>query len=217
MARSRQPLSGAVLTGGASRRMGTDKALLQLAESTMLQRVLAVVGAVADDVAIIGDRAPYHGLGVPVFADAYPGTGTLGGIATALHHAGHSHVLVVACDMPLLSQSLLEAMADIPRDYDVLIPATDAARSDQQGEVTYETLHAIYHRRCLPGIERRIAAGQLKVADALQSLNVRVLPESWLRELDPELDSLMNVNRPADLEIVRRRLEDDSSLLEDGS
>lgn len=195
--------------------MGSDKALLTLAGRTLLERAIAAVARVAGDVVIVGDRDPYHRFGVPVVPDDFPGTGTLGGIATALRHARSEYVLVVACDMPFLSGDLLEAMAGETRDYDVLVPVTNASRSSQRGSVTYETLHAIYRRTCLAPIERRLATGDLKVVAALADVNVRELSEGWLRRFDPELDSFVNANNPDDWVAAIARLGVESSTVED--
>lgn len=205
---ARLAVSAAILAGGASRRMGTDKALMTLAGQTLLERAIACVAHVSDDIMIVGDREAYHRFGVPVVADAFPGSGTLGGIATALRRARHEYVLVVGCDMPFLSGALLEAMANEPRDYDALVPVTGASR-------TYETLHAIYRRRCLIPIERRIARDELRVVDALADLRVRALSEAWLRRFDPVLDSFVNANHPDEWAAAKARLGNESSTVED--
>lgn len=198
-----EPLSAAVLTGGLSRRMGIDKALIEVHGRTLVERVIAAVATVSDDVFLVGDRPAYHRFGVRVVADEYPNAGSLGGIATALRHARHDRVLVVACDMPELSFRLLGAMARLVTEADVVIPTTPAGRSEQGGACTYETLHAIYRRSCLAPIEQRLADGRLKVVDFLDDVQVRVLDEAWLREYDPHLASFANVNTPEDLARLR--------------
>ncbi len=202
-----ESLSAAVLAGGASRRMGTDKALLELDGQTLLERAIVAVSNVADDVIIVGDRQPYHDFGVPVIRDSYPETGPIGGIATALQDAQHDYVLVVACDMPFLSSWLLSAMADVPRDYDVLLPVTDGSRSSQGQQRTYETLHAIYHRRCLDTFRRRIELGERKLVNGLAGLIVHELSQEWILQYDPDFDSFVNANNQEEWEaaVVRRR------------
>lgn len=208
-------LSAAVLAGGASRRMGSDKALLTLADQTLLERAIAAVSVVADDVRIVGDREAYHRFGVPVAPDLYPGTGPLGGIATALRLARNEHVLVVACDMPFLSVALLEAMANVPRGYDALVPVTGFRGSRQGGGRFDETFHAIYRSTCLEVIERRLARGQLTVFEMLADLNVEKLPEVWLRRYDPALESFTNTNDPEQWRAALARLGGDVSTAED--
>jgi molybdopterin-guanine dinucleotide biosynthesis protein A len=208
-------LSAADLAGGASRRMGRDKALMMLDGRTLLERAIASVSSVADDTFVVGDREAYHHFGVPVIADAFRDTGPLGGIATALRHARHQHVLIVACDMPFLSSPLLVAMARQPRDYDVLLPVTSRMAGDRREEPTYETLHAIYGRAVLPAIESRIERGELQVVAALAGLTVRELPEAWLCEYDPALRSFVNANRPEDWDTAMALLGEEPVSVED--
>jgi molybdopterin-guanine dinucleotide biosynthesis protein A len=200
-------LSAAILAGGMSRRMGLDKAMLTLGGMTFLERALAAVEVVADDLMIIGDRPDYHGLGAAVIADSYPGSGPLGGIATALVSARHDHVLVVGCDMPFLSAPLLRAMANQPRGYDALMLVTEPDSRDAGDGPTVHPLHAIYSRRCLSTAVECLEAGRLRVSAMTARIRVRQLPESWVRRYDPRLLSLMNVNDPSQLAIAASAME----------
>lgn len=126
-----QGTAGAVLTGGASRRMGQNKALLGVDGVPMAQRVAtALEGGGCDMVALIGGSIAELGpLDRPVVADLHPGQGPLGGIITALaHFAVASHVLVAACDLPMLDvatvQLLLGAARDRP-DQAAIVACTD--------------------------------------------------------------------------------------------
>jgi molybdenum cofactor guanylyltransferase len=202
-------LSAAVLTGGASRRMGADKAMVDVAGVTLLERTLAPLRALAEDIMIVGARPDYARFGVRLVDDDFPGLGPLGGLATALRVARHEHTLVVACDMPLLSVALLRAMAAEPRDYDVLVPLLAGARRARAHDETVQPqpLHAIYARRCLSAILPRLEAGQLRVVDVLDDLAVRWLDTTWLQRFDPRLRSALNANTPAQLDEARRLLE----------
>jgi molybdenum cofactor guanylyltransferase len=192
-------LSAAVLAGGRSSRMGTDKALLRVGGRTLLERVIEVLQTTSDEVHIIGDRPEYHGFGVKVVADLHPGTGPLGGIATAIATASCEQVLVVACDMPFLSADLIRAMAMVPRDYDVLVPVTAAERSQQGDGQTFEALHAIYSKSCLPAIQESLNRREYRAVGFFHKVRVKQLEESWLRRFDPELRSLMNTNDAEEL------------------
>lgn len=187
-------LSGAVLTGGLSRRMGYDKALLRVSGETILARTLRVLGAVCDDITIIGDRPEYHDYGFPVRHDMWPRSGPLGGLATAVSVAEHAYVLCLACDMPFVSCALLWAMADLPQNYDALVPRSGGSTHGER----IHPLHAIYARRVGPVLERQVEAGNLRIADTLALLEVCYLDEAWLRIHDPDLRSIVNVNTPYD-------------------
>jgi len=204
-------ISAAVLAGGKSSRMGQDKALLRLrpGDPPLAEGVIRLVERVAADVFVVAsDRPAYAGFGVPVVPDRYPDAGTLGGIATALAVARHDRCLVVACDMPFLVEGLLRWMAAQPPDHDLLIPRVPG-ESRQGGGVIYQTLHAIYARRCLPPIERQLAAGDRRVVGFFDHVRVRVIAPEELAVLDPLGRSFFNANTPAAAEEARRLLARD--------
>ena len=198
------PLSVAVLAGGQSRRMGRDKALVEFGGRPLLDRVLERLRGIGDEVFVVAsDRPAYAGFGVPVVPDRLPGGGALCGIHAAIATARNPHCLVVACDMPFLSPALLSYMAALPRDYDVLIPVLAAGHRGQGGAETLEALHAIYGKNCLPAIERRIAAGRLKVIEFFSDVRVRRIHEAAVRGYDPDLLSFVNANTPAEMARAR--------------
>jgi molybdopterin-guanine dinucleotide biosynthesis protein A len=190
-------LSIAVLAGGQSRRMGRDKALLDFLGEPLLKRVLGRVRLLTDDLFVVAtDRPQYERFGVRVVPDQLPGTGALGGIYTALAEAQHDRCLALACDLPFVNTDLLRFMAEQAGDWDVLIPALSAERSDQGSQETLETLHAVYARACRPAIERQLRAGNYKVIGFFAEVRVRRLPEEVVRRFDPELLSFYNANTP---------------------
>jgi molybdopterin-guanine dinucleotide biosynthesis protein A len=186
--------------------MGIDKALIRLVPGgpTLIERVAMAVGAVADEVLIVANDDRLAPLGLPIVPDAYPGAGSLGGIYSAVAAAAHDHCLVVACDMPFLSVPLLRAMADIPRDYDVLAPYLVVGENRQGGgKGVYETLHAIYGRGALPAMREQLEAGRFRIVGFFPQVRVRALPEEELRQHDPALRSFFNVNTPERLAEAR--------------
>lgn len=201
-----RPLSAAVLAGGKSERMGRDKAFLRLEPDglMLLEIVLDRLHGVADDVLIVAnDASRYEGFGARVVPDVIPGFGTLSGIHAALTAAEHAHCLVVACDMPLLSPAVLAYMAEQPRDFDVLIPQTPGfSRQGNSGQI-YQTLHAVYARRCAEPISVQLAAGNHQVMGFFPGVNVRVLDRAVLLALDPQELTFMNTNTPDALQVAR--------------
>jgi molybdenum cofactor guanylyltransferase len=183
--------SAAILAGGRARRFGgLDKSRLAIGASRILDRQLATLRAVTDDIVIVaGDPTPFAGRGVRVVADLLPGTGPLGGIYTALEASSRAQVLVVACDMPFLQPAFLRYLADAGRDADIVIPRTEAG---------YEPLCASYARRAAPALRRRIEAGALKLTDVLADVTVREIGPDELRSFDPHGSLFFNVNTPQD-------------------
>jgi len=205
----RLPLSGAVLAGGLSTRMGTDKALLPLrpGDPPLAAVVLSRLARVATEVFVVAPERPgYDALGARLVPDAHPGAAALGGIATALEAAAHEHCLVVACDLPFLNPRLLRWLADRPRDYDVLIPRLPGESRQGRGAV-FQTLHAVYGKGCLPAIRRRLDEGDLRVVGFFDEVRVRPVDEGEVRALDPELRSFFNANTPEAAAEARRLLD----------
>ena len=192
-------ISAAVLAGGKSRRMGTDKASLRLPKGGMLiEEIVTRLRAVADDVLIVANDDRFAALSVPIVADCFADAGSLGGIYSALLAARHDQCLVVACDMPFLSVPLLRWMVEEADPWDALVPRLGGQP---------EPLHAIYRRSCAPVIEAHLRAGQYKIARFFAEVRIRYLDEVVLRQHDPTLHSFVNVNTPEEWQRVLQELE----------
>ncbi len=190
-------VSAAVMAGGKSRRMGTDKAWLDVGDGgSIVQRVIDVVREVADEVFIVANDEKFRTLGLRVVPDRFPEGGALGGIATGIGAATHDRVLVAACDMPFLRAEVFRFLIEHADGVDVVVPRIG-------GE--YETMHALYTKACLTPIERALAAGKMRVVSFFGDVRVRSLDEADLRPFDPDMRSFTNVNTPEELAAVRQR------------
>lgn len=101
-------LTGVVLAGGKSSRMGQDKGLMLLNGKPMVTWVLEALSQVTEDIIIIANSPDYQQFGHKVYADDFPERGPLGGICTALRRTSSEQLLVLSCDMPLVNRGLLE-------------------------------------------------------------------------------------------------------------
>lgn len=183
---SRVKVSGFVLAGGKSARMGRDKAFLDLGGGSLIRRVIDVITSVTDDVAVIGDPVRFAGLNVPVFADVISGFGPLAGIHSALMHANHNHALIVGCDLPFVRESLLELLVSkLPCD-GAVVPRNSHGQTEQ--------LCSIYSRRLLPVVGQLISEG-IHTPRALYERAGTVFVE-WkqIAELAGSGDFFFNVN-----------------------
>jgi len=184
-------LTVCIQAGGASSRMGEDKALKTFLGRPLIQRVAEQLSPIADELIVTTNRPEeYAFLNLPLFPDLKPGRGALGGLYTAIASAKHPLVAVVACDMPFASASLLEAAGRLllSEEVDVVIPKSDEG---------YEPLHALYRREtCLPAIEAAIDADQWKVIAWFPHVKVRVLTPDEIRQYDPSGLAFWNVNTP---------------------
>ena len=183
-------VSAAIMAGGKSRRMGQDKAWIELDGEPLIARVAGVLKQVADEVLIVANDPAYASLGLRVVPDRFPEGGALGGIATGVGAASYDRVLVAACDMPFLSTEVWRLLLDHRYDADVIIPRIG-------GE--YETLHALYSKTCVAPMERALAAGKLRVISFFEEVRVRAVDEAELRVADPTLRAFTNVNTPEEL------------------
>ena len=193
------PISAAVLAGGQSRRMGTDKALLPLFAGgrPMLGLVLDRLSSVADDVFVVAnEQERYAPFGARVVPDLHPQIGAIGGIQAAISRSAHEHCLVVACDMPFLSLPLLRRLISEPREYDVLVPLIPGESRQRSDGLVFQTLHAIYSKRCLPFIAKQIADGNKQVVGFFGDVRVRALDVAEIVRWDPDLRSFFNANSP---------------------
>ncbi|MFN8496499.1 MAG: molybdenum cofactor guanylyltransferase [Anaerolineae bacterium] len=208
-------LSAIILSGGQSRRMGRDKALLELDGERLLDRVANTVSAVSDDVIVVaGDAARYGGGPWRVVSDAFPGAGALGGLYSGLQAARHPYVLAVACDMPFLSVPLLAYLARAARGWDAAVPQASDTSLGSDADLSprstakdrdLQPLHAVYHRRVARVILERIAAGDLRMIGFFPFIRVRYVSAAEIERHDPQRLSFFNANTPEEWAAVQER------------
>jgi molybdopterin-guanine dinucleotide biosynthesis protein A len=196
---SKSNVSGIVLAGGRSRRMGRDKALEPLGGQSLIRRVIERISPVVGEIVVVAaDRSRGESLplarGDRVALDVYPGCGSLGGIFSGLSAAREDWGLVVACDMPFLNPKLLRYLLGLRQGFDAVVPV-------RKGR--FEPTHALYARTCLPHIERRLRTKDLKISGFFEDVRVKYVPDEDLARVDPEFLSFFNLNTPADLELAR--------------
>lgn len=202
----RDPISGIILAGGKSSRLGQDKRRLRLwggAGPTLLEHTVTLLHTVCTEVIVVlNDPLEWPALPARLVPDAFPSGGSLGGIATGLQIAQHPYALVVAADMPLLPAPFLRWMVDQPRTYDILAPRT--ATDTKSGG--WETLCAIYSRACLPVMSELLAQDSLKIRRVYDQVNVRAITVDLLQPFDPAGLAFHNINTPDDLLLVQNQL-----------
>ena len=202
-------VTGVILAGGKSRRMGQNKALLPLGEDSLIEHVIRRMRRVTDELLLITNApAKYAHLGLPMHSDMISDAGALGGIYTGLMHASHDTVLCVACDSPFLQPKLLSYLVSILGEYDAVMPYTYRNKKDigvtnpshGDNRITLQTLCAAYSKRCLPIIELMLQESELRV-HALQGRAsiLPLAPEIW-KTYDSKGHSFFNVNTPEDFE-----------------
>ncbi len=198
-AEERLPITAAILAGGRSMRMGVDKTLLPVDGEPLVSRVAEAVRQVCAHTIVVTNRP--EGMaeaGLPsdvrVLADEVAYQGPLGGLVTALKNAEDEWVLAVAADMPWLNPGIVRALWAARNGGQVVVPLTEKGP---------EPLLALYHRDCLPVARKVLDSGRRRLVAIFASVKAVEVPVDSLREVDPELLSLVNVNTPQDLEDAR--------------
>ena len=197
------PVTGVILAGGKSQRMGQNKALIPLGDSPLIAHVIRHMRPVTDELLLITNTpTEYAHLNLPMHSDKVPDAGALGGIYTGLTHASHDTVLCVACDTPFLQPKLLSYLISVLGEYDAVMPYTykEPPPDNADAQITLQTLCAVYAKRCLPIIEQMLNEPDLRVHALAERANILTLaPEIW-KTHDSEGHSFFNVNTPEDFE-----------------
>lgn len=181
-------VSAAILCGGAGRRMGgRDKATLPVNGRSILDRQLYALAPVTPTVRLIGRTAAAGHAGLPMMPDLVD-AGALGGLYSALASSPTDHVLVLAGDLPFVTAAFLDFLAG-RLGHDAVVPRDASGR---------HPLCALYHRRIAPVLASRIARGDWRIVDALDSLDVDEVGPDALGAFDPDGRLLLNVNTPDD-------------------
>ena len=186
------PLTGAILAGGGSRRLGRDKATLTLGGVPLARRVAAALAPVVSDCWLVTNYPRRHlSLGLPLITDLRPGQGPLGGLEAALFYARTPWVLVAAVDNPFVAPALLAALAS--RAPGARRPAVVCRSS--RGLEPFPGLYAVRLLSRLQEFLRR----ERRPQTFLTACRALVLGPEEVALLDPEGRSFFNLNTPEEL------------------
>lgn len=183
---------GAVLSGGKSLRFGSDKALAEVGGSTLLDRAVATLREVCDDVVVVSSNPEHDGSGRARIPDLREGEGPLAGVEAALRHAertGAARVMVLACDLPEVEVRSVRLLVDASDD----VPAVALERAGPPG---FEPLCAVYWTSCVHETVRLLDAGIRGAHRLLETVDGAVVGRSG--------PVPTNVNTKGDLDRVAR-------------
>jgi molybdopterin-guanine dinucleotide biosynthesis protein A len=185
-------ITGVILAGGRSRRMGADKSSLEIEGETLFQRQLRIFREVFPAILIAGDRPDLALPDVPSIPDLHPGS-ALGGLHTGLVSAGTPFIFAAPCDMPFSDAGLIRfIVSKRDTEYDAVVPRTSAGM---------EPLFAVYSRTCQKAMEQLLVDGRFRILDLIEMINTcfveeDVLPAGYQK-------ALTNINTLEDLERAR--------------
>ena len=189
-------VAGVILAGGLSRRLGRDKAIERIAgDEPLIARCVRRLAPLVGEIVVVVNTAERGEMlplppEVKVAVDVYPDSGSLGGIFTGISAIGREWGVVVACDMPFVNADLVGHMVGLRAGQDAVAPMIGGRA---------EPTHALYSKACLPHMERRLQAGDLKITRFYDDIRVRYVEEDEVDRFDPERMSFFNINTAADL------------------
>jgi len=192
-------MTSIILAGGKSLRLGRSKLLETIEGKSLIQWVVDRLAILSTEIII----ATAHGEAIPcssavrikTVADVYPGKGPLAGIHSGLTASSSSRAIVVSCDTPFLSVSLLEYMTQTLADSDVALPRI--------GEMI-EPLCAVYSKNCLAPIQELLERDERQIRKLFSMVKVKYVEEEEINSFDTEHLSFFNINSQADLGRARK-------------
>jgi molybdopterin-guanine dinucleotide biosynthesis protein A len=186
-------IAGFILTGGQSRRMGTDKSRLTLEGQSFVERIAGELSAITLSVTVVGNNptADDRQVNLPTIPDVYPQWGALGGVHAALAACSAVWALIVACDFPFVTEELFARLRTFGEDFDAVAPI--------QGDGIPQPLCALYRvESCLGRAEWLIKSGERKPIALLQSVETRWVKFAELSSLAGADHFFDNINTPED-------------------
>jgi molybdenum cofactor guanylyltransferase len=181
-------MTGIILAGGESRRMGTDKALLDINGRPLIEHIIAVFAGLFTKTIIVTNTPDlYRMYGVELTSDVLDIRGPLTGIYSGLLRSDDEYNFVAACDMPFLNPRLIGFMGEIAAGYDAVVPMFGSF---------LEPLHAVYRKGVLQAIETQVRQQDRRIRSIFDHIQVRYVTEEEIDRFDPQKRSFRNLNTP---------------------
>jgi len=181
-------ISAIILAGGKSRRMGEDKALLEVNGKSMLERAIALCKTITSEIIISSNHSSHNKFGYLVMPDEIKECGPMGGIAACLKISKNEWNLVLSVDSAFVEPDFVLYLISEADNFDAVVPYSEKGK---------EPLIALYNKTALPSIEENLNAGKFKMIDLLTSINTKLVDaQQWVKKF-PKLFN--NLNRPEDL------------------
>jgi len=204
-------MTSIILAGGKSSRLGRSKALQLIGDRSLIQRVIDRLAIISTEIIIATARGEEitcsSDVRVRTVADVHPGKGPLAGIQSGLIASTDSRAIVVSCDIPFVSVSLLEYMSGICSEFDVVVP---------QIGTKAEPLCAVYSKNCVAPISALLKQNELKIIRLFPMVRVRYIEEDEIDRFDPGHLSFFNINSQDDLDRARTLATEKGWLLHSG-
>ncbi len=175
------PMTGIILAGGKSSRMGTDKGLLTFKNLPLVQYCINALTPFAATIMIITANKAYDKFNVPCYADLYPDAGPLGGIHTGLHYSTTEANFVLSCDTPFITGTIIQKIQDLYQD-------AKSITTIVSNEKLMPTI-GMYPKSLSPSLTKEIKKGNLKLTDYVLNQQYQAL-----KLTGQESEMLVNIN-----------------------
>jgi molybdopterin-guanine dinucleotide biosynthesis protein A len=188
-------VTGIVLAGGKSLRLGREKALERVGGKRLIEKAVDSLCPISQEVLVVTSQEQFNNiasinLAARVVVDLCPNKASFGGIYTGLSSSNTLYCIVVACDMPFLNSALLRYLTDLAPGFDVVIPRFNG---------NIEALHAVYSRTCLHAIRQLLDKNMLQIIQLLPLVRTRYVDDDEINRYDPKHLSFFNINTRSDL------------------
>jgi molybdopterin-guanine dinucleotide biosynthesis protein A len=183
-------MTGIILAGGRSSRMGQPKALLPFDGEPLILHIVRLLQQQFDELLVVaapGQDVPQ--MPVRLVRDEVAYQGPVGGIYYGLKAAGDDVCFVTSCDSAFLNPALIAHLVSAIASYDVVVPHWNGR---------FQPLHAVYRRSVLPILDRQLAMGELRPVSLFDRVRTRRVEEDEIRQYDPDGLSFFNMNTPED-------------------
>jgi len=189
-------ITGIILSGGKSIRMGENKAFIEVEGVPIIGRIHKLFKSLFNEVIIVtNEKDLFLSYDANLYGDLLPDRGALGGLYTGLFCSSFLYSFCVGCDMPFLKKPVIEYLIRNIDSFDVIVP---------KAEDGLQPLHAIYSKTCLEPIREMIEKGKYKIIDFYPMAKIRVIEAHEFRSLDPMAESFINVNTPEELLFIKK-------------
>ncbi|MCC6753648.1 MAG: molybdenum cofactor guanylyltransferase [Saprospiraceae bacterium] len=190
-------LTAYILAGGKSRRMGTDKGLVELGGRALIAHAIGLLASAGLSPRIVANDEAYLKFGYPVLRDLVPGKGPMGGLFTALSDCPTTLLLLVSCDMPMLTKAVLERMIFHARSGEIVCPTLNSVP---------HPLFSLYPISLADRVGVLLLEGRLRMLDLIAAVGYSGVGMDDLVQNAPEI--FANVNSPEDLNKLQQKWMD---------
>ena len=199
-----------MLAGGAGRRLGAEKSLIEFQGRPLIQWSAAKLSRICDEIVIVArgkeqaDKMKDLVPGAKIACDEVSGFGPVAGLKAGMGAACGEYAVAIGCDLPFINTAVIVRLFELSEGFDAAVPVRE--------DGVLETLHAVYHsKKMAQACAKAISQGRRRIIAPLSYLHINQVPVRELRPLDPELLTFFNINTPEDLEKARRLWKEHSA------